>query len=136
MKLLVADDHDEFRKCLVYFIQSQRGLRVVAEARDGVDAIRKAKRTHPDLVLMNTKMPLLDAWATAKTIKSLCPYAHLVAISLESVPAELPIRREIVMEAFLEKGHIAKELPKVIAMVRAEVRRSRMNPATASYLQA
>ncbi len=125
LKLLVAESHEECRRCLVHYMQSRRGLKVVGEACDAVEAIWKARETHPDLVLISARLPRLDPWTTAKAIKARCPDAHLVAIEVGPVPDTVSI--PTVVESYLEKGHIVKELPKVIEMVRDEMRRSRMN---------
>jgi len=125
LRLLVVDSHEEVRRCLVHYMQSMRGLTVVGEARDGVEAIWKAKQTCPDLVLIGARLPRIDAWTTAIAIKARCPNAHLIALEIVTVPDHVSVPP--VVESYLEKGHIVKELPNVIATVRNEMRRSRMN---------
>jgi two-component system cell cycle response regulator DivK len=56
--VLVAEDHEDSRLMLKFLLESQ-GYRVV-EAEDGLKAVEIASREHPDLVLMDVSLPLLD----------------------------------------------------------------------------
>ena len=104
---------------------------VVGEAGEGVEAIWKARQTPPDLVLIGARLPRIDAWTTAIAIKARCPHAHLIVLEIVTVPDRVSVPP--VVESYLEKGHIVKELPNVIATVRNEMRRSRMNRVAAMH---
>ena len=56
---LVVDDHDMLRQALAELL-AQAGFDVVGEAGDGADAVAVAKRLHPDVVLMDLRMPVLS----------------------------------------------------------------------------
>ena len=60
LKVLVADDQALLRAGLRALIEAEDDLRVVGEAGDGVEAVDVALATHPDVVLMDIRMPTLD----------------------------------------------------------------------------
>jgi AmiR/NasT family two-component response regulator len=65
LRILVADDDDAVRTALARLSESL-GHRVVAEARDGVEAVELAARTSPNLVLLDIRMPRMDGLEAAR----------------------------------------------------------------------
>lgn len=69
IRLLIADDHPVVRAGLAGLLSDEPGFDVVAEASDGDEAVRLAAATHPDVVLMDLRMPLVDGvTATARLV--------------------------------------------------------------------
>ena len=60
VEVLIADDHDGLRRAIRSVIESEPAYRVCGEARDGVDAVDKARQLRPDIVLMDVNMPRMD----------------------------------------------------------------------------
>ena len=60
IRLLIADDHPVVRAGLAGLLSDEPGLEVVAEASDGDEAVRLAAATHPDVVLMDLRMPRVN----------------------------------------------------------------------------
>ncbi len=65
--VVVADDQDLVRSGLVLVLQA-RGLEVVGEAADGREAVDVVRRTSPDVVLMDVRMPVLDGIAATREL--------------------------------------------------------------------
>ncbi|WP_312678278.1 response regulator transcription factor [Microbacterium sp.] len=63
IQLLVVDDHPIVRAGLVAVLAEEPGLEIVGEAADGDEAVRIAAETHPDVVLMDLRMPGVDGVA-------------------------------------------------------------------------
>ena len=69
IRILLADDHLVVRMGLAALISLEKDMSVVAEASDGIEAVRLAAETHPDVIVMDLMMPKLDgAKATAEII--------------------------------------------------------------------
>jgi DNA-binding NarL/FixJ family response regulator len=60
ISVLIADDQGLVRAGFRKLLESEEGLRVVAEAADGLEAVALARRLQPDIVLMDIRMPRLD----------------------------------------------------------------------------
>jgi DNA-binding NarL/FixJ family response regulator len=60
IRVLIADDQDLVRAGFAMIIDSREDLDVVGEAGDGVQAVALAKQTHPDVILMDVRMPRMD----------------------------------------------------------------------------
>jgi DNA-binding NarL/FixJ family response regulator len=60
VSVLIADDQGLVRAGFRKLLESEEGLRVVAEAADGLEAVALARRLQPDVVLMDIRMPRLD----------------------------------------------------------------------------
>ena len=69
IRVVIADD-EPITKMDLNELLSEAGYEVVGEASDGFDAVELCRQKHPDLVLMDIKMPLLDGLSAAKNTHS------------------------------------------------------------------
>ncbi|HIX58445.1 MAG TPA: response regulator [Candidatus Blautia gallistercoris] len=67
MKVLIADDEPITRMDLHETLEKE-GYDVIAEAADGFDAVELCRKLHPDLVIMDVKMPLMDGMTASSII--------------------------------------------------------------------
>ena len=65
--VLIVDDHDDSR-FLIRYLMEQRGYRVI-EAADGLEAVETARKSRPDLILMDVGLPLLDGLSATRRIR-------------------------------------------------------------------
>jgi DNA-binding NarL/FixJ family response regulator len=66
--VLIADDQALVRAGFRMILEAEADLRVVAEAKDGEDAVEAARRAKPDVVLMDIRMPVLDGLEATRRI--------------------------------------------------------------------
>lgn len=81
LRLLLADDHRLFRQGLRRVCEAA-GLTVVAEAENGQEAVRLARQTCPDVVLMDIQMPVLDGVEATRQIVEACPKARVLVLTM------------------------------------------------------
>ena len=80
--VLLADDNPSVRRSLKYLLES-RGCDVnVEEAADGVDAIELAKRSKPDLILLDLAMPRLNGAEAANVLKRTLPETPIILFTM------------------------------------------------------
>jgi len=68
ISVLIADDHALVRMGLSALLRYERDMSAVGEAEDRESAVRQAKKLHPDVVVMDLKMPILDGVEATRRI--------------------------------------------------------------------
>jgi len=117
LRVLLADDHDGFRRVLALFLRSLRGIEIVGEAMDGVDAVEKCDRLQPDLVLMDIHMPRRNGIEATKAIKSHWPQTIVIMMSVDS--SETYQRNaQMVGDGYLPKTSMKKPLLSLLVSER------------------
>ncbi len=84
MKIIIADDHKIVREGLKNLLEKQSGLNVVAETKDGLEAVRLVREHLPDLIIMDITMPGLNGIGAARRIKEVCPTAKIIILSMHA----------------------------------------------------
>ncbi len=79
--ILIVDDHPLLREGLIAVIQGEPGMRVVAEASDGNQAIAFFRKYRPNVTVMDLQMPNLDGVAATTAIRSEWPDARILMLS-------------------------------------------------------
>lgn len=116
MRVLIADDHALFRQGLRTLLQATRDVEVVAEARDGEEAVRLAERWEPDVVLMDVTMPRLDGIEATRRIRAAVRGVRVVALSMHTDAALAEAMRDAGAVAFVDKS---SELCRLVDAIRA-----------------
>jgi DNA-binding NarL/FixJ family response regulator len=88
VRILIADDHSLFRDGLRSLLGTQ-GHEVVAEARNGREAIELTKKIRPDLVLMDLSMPEMDGLTATRTLTAELPEVKVVVLTASEDDASL-----------------------------------------------
>src|SRR6266404_2224668 len=80
--VLIADDSAAMRLSVRLLLQGRHTELEVREAVDGVDAIRKAKRSKPDLILLDLAMPQLNGAEAASILKKAMPETPVILFTM------------------------------------------------------
>ena len=81
IRVLIADDHLIVRMGLVTLLENSPGVTVVGEAEDGNEAVRKALKFRPDVVIMDLMMPEKDGTAATTEIKAAAPEINILLLT-------------------------------------------------------
>jgi DNA-binding NarL/FixJ family response regulator len=125
IRVLVADDHPVVRTGLTAVLVQQADLELVAEAEDGARAVALYREHHPDVCLMDLRMPVMDGVEAIRTITADFPAARILALTTYEGDAD--IRRALDAGA---RGYLLKDmlLTDVINAIRAVYRGERVIP--------
>ena len=80
-RIVIADDHPLYRDALRQMLCMHSDLTVVAEAENGRDAIEVCRRSRPELVLMDVRMPIMDGIAATREIKQELPLTIVLVLT-------------------------------------------------------
>jgi DNA-binding NarL/FixJ family response regulator len=114
IRVLIADDHPQFLRALRAMLENAGDLHIVADCASGLEAIRKAAETQPDVMLLDIQMPGMDGISVCSAIP--CAGIPVVLLTMYR-DAELLVRaREAGARGYVLKENAAEE---VVAAVRA-----------------
>ncbi|SPE60914.1 Two component transcriptional regulator, LuxR family [Verrucomicrobia bacterium] len=104
--LLVADDHPVVRKGLQLCLAREGRLKIVGEAADGAEALRKARELSPDVVLMDVHMPVMDGLAVTEVLRKEAPGVKVLVLSMHN-------NRDFIFRLIQAgaHGYVSKEAP-------------------------
>ena len=81
IRVLLADDQDIIRTGLTIILNHQADIEVVGQAADGLEAVDFAKRLHPDVILMDIKMPHLNGIQATRQIVAALPKTQIIILT-------------------------------------------------------
>ncbi|MBD2198895.1 MULTISPECIES: response regulator [Calothrix] len=81
LRVLLVDDHELTRLTLQLAFSCQENIQVVGLAKNGQEAIEMVKRHHPDVIVLDLQMPVMDGWSASSHIKAIAPKTQILAYS-------------------------------------------------------
>jgi len=84
IRILVVDDFEPYRRSICSMIRQRPDLTVLAEAQDGLEAVRQAGILQPDLILLDIALPLLNGIEAARQIAKVASTARIIFLTQES----------------------------------------------------
>ena len=82
--VLIVDDNRFFRQMLARYFQSDRDFEVCGEAENGKEAVAKAMQLHPDLIVLDLSMPVMNGLDAARVLRLLMPTVPLIMNSADA----------------------------------------------------
>lgn len=107
---MLADDHPVLRQGLAGLLRDHSEIDVVGEAADGRQAVEVALRTHPDVILMDITMPLLNGIEATRRILDAIPSVRVIGLSMHAEADMATAMRKAGAVAYLSKDTATESL--------------------------
>jgi len=117
ISVLVVDDIQLIRERLCAILSESSDVIVVAEASNGCDAIEKARKYQPDVVLLDISMPELNGLQAAPLIKQAAPTAQILIVTQHNSHFIVRAAFAVGVLGFMEKKEAGKELLEAVKQV-------------------
>jgi two-component system, NarL family, response regulator LiaR len=82
ISIMLADDHPFIRQALKILLESEPDLKIIAEASNGAEAVELATKLHPDVVIMDIGMPVMNGLEATRQIKEKCPDVAILVLTV------------------------------------------------------
>ncbi len=113
LKLLVVDDHAEFRRTVRHIFEAYQS--VVAEADSGEEAVKQFAEWRPDWVIMDLRMPGMGGIKATEAIRKLDPAARVIIISQFTQPEFRDQARQAGAVNFVDKENVSLLVELILA---------------------
>ncbi len=132
IRVMLVDDHNVVRSGLATFLRAYEDLELIAEAKNGLEAVNLCREKKPDVILMDLLMPEMDGIAATRAILADCPEIKIIAMT--SFEDEQLVQGVLAAGAisYLIKNITSDELAKAIR--DAASGRSTLSPEAARVL--
>lgn len=107
---MIVDDHAMVRSGIRAFLKADEGLQLVAEAGNGLDAIKFCLSEKPDVLLMDIRLPGIDGIETTRRILEASPQTKVIALTNILDPQDVTQMLQAGAAGFLSKNVSAEEL--------------------------
>jgi CheY-like chemotaxis protein len=104
VRVLLADDHQIVREGIASILSAQPAIAVVAQARDGEEAVTLARRLHPDVIVMDVNMPRMNGIEATRRIISEQPDTPIIGLSVQDESGTADAMLRAGATAYLFKG--------------------------------
>jgi DNA-binding NarL/FixJ family response regulator len=119
IRVLVVEDHNVVRQGLVALLNLVEGIQVVGEAADGEEAVAQFRSHHPDVTLIDLRLPKLSGVEVIQRVRSEMPQARFVVLTTYDGDEDIYRALKGGAKAYLLKGMTTEELITTIRAVHA-----------------
>jgi two-component system, NarL family, nitrate/nitrite response regulator NarL len=119
IRVLIADDHRLFAEALEAILSADSRISVVGRAADGEEAVRLAQELHPDVVLMDISMPVMDGIEAARELHTTDGDARVLMLTGSNSRTDVDGARRAGAAGYVTKDRIASELIDAIVEIAA-----------------
>jgi two-component system NarL family response regulator len=117
ISVVIADDHPVVREGIASLIKSQPDMKLLGEAENGQTAIKQFFRLHPDVTLLDLRMPVVDGIAATRAILDKNPGAKIIVLSTYKGDEDVYQALKAGAKAYLVKDSSRQELLECIRSV-------------------
>ena len=117
MRILIADDNESVRRGVIRILAARPSFEICGVAKDGAEAVQKARELSPDLILMDVSMPGLNGLDAAREIRQGRSRAKILMLSQHDPAQLLPRAIQAGAQACVDKSRLGADLLPAIEKV-------------------
>jgi DNA-binding NarL/FixJ family response regulator len=110
LRILIADDHEVVRRGLSALLQSHEGWEICGDAKDGREAVDKAKQLKPDVVILDVGMPNLNGLAATRLLLQQDPRLKVIVLTITDSDQVIREALDAGARGFVLKSDAARDL--------------------------
>lgn len=110
-KILIVEDSENNLDLCMQILEEEYELLV---ARDGEEAVLKALKDHPDLILMDLSLPKKNGWEATKDIKKKDKNIPIIALTAHALLGDKERAKEVGCDDYLSKPFLAHQLQNIV----------------------
>lgn len=110
IRILIVDDHPVVRHGLRTLLEVQPGWEVIAEAADGLEALEKADRLSPDIILLDVSMPKMNGLEACRLIRKAAPAAEILIVTQHDSPQMMREALDAGARGYVVKSNAGRDL--------------------------
>jgi DNA-binding NarL/FixJ family response regulator len=117
LRILVVDDHPVVRQGLKALLREQVGWEVIAEAGDGLEAVDKADRLRPDVILLDVSMPGMTGLDACRLIRESTPECEILIVTQHDSPQMMREALGCGARGYVVKSNVSRDLVSAVEAV-------------------
>jgi len=117
IRILLVDDHPIVRQGLKTLLEAHPGWEVIGEAADGLEAVDKADRLHPDVMVLDVTMPKMNGLEACRQIRQKAPGLEILFVTQHDSPQMMREALEAGARGYVVKSNAARDLLEAVEAV-------------------
>lgn len=129
-RILIVEDHEDFRQQVKHYLETQDLPFEIFEAGDGEAAVSLAQVKHPEVILMDIRLPDISGLDAANRIKNFLPNSEIVVLTMFETEAFRKVFKSDDIVEYLGKSELYEKLVPVLRKILAKKTLSPKTPAS------
>jgi DNA-binding NarL/FixJ family response regulator len=117
IRILLVDDHPIVRQGLKTLLEAHPGWEIIGEAADGLEAVDKADRLHPDVMVLDVTMPKMNGLEACRQIRQKAPGLEILFVTQHDSPQMMREALEAGARGYVVKSNAARDLLEAVEAV-------------------
>lgn len=102
--ILIVDDAPAIRRSLRGYLEQETPWKICGEAENGKAAVEEVQKLHPDVVLLDLSMPVMNGLDAARAIRAIAPGTHMLMFTLHTYPQLMDEARQAGIARVISKA--------------------------------
>jgi two-component system, NarL family, response regulator LiaR len=118
LRIVLVDDDPVFRELIAFVLRADIGAEIVGNAFDGAEGVQLTQELHPDIVVMDLRMPGMDGFEATRQIAATVPDARVVVVSSSKERDDIERARRAGAACYVPKDRAVAELSDAVGQLR------------------